>query len=76
MIWYLGWTALLAALLFIPVSRLIWALSARRLEKNLERKLDDEELAGQKRRAGVIAVGVVMIFAALFNYNLFGIPGP
>jgi hypothetical protein len=76
MIWYLGWTALLAALLFVPVSRLIWALSARRLERKLERKLDDDELTGQKRRAGVIAVVVVIIFSALFNYNLFGIPGP
>lgn len=76
LIWYLGWTALLAALLFIPVSRLIWALSTRRLERKLGRKLDDAELAGQKRRAAVIASGLVIIFSALFNYNLFGIPGP
>jgi hypothetical protein len=75
MIWFLAWTALLALLLFIPVSRLIWVLSAGRLERRLERKLDDEELAGQKRRAGVIALGLVIIFSALFNYNLFGIPG-
>ena len=74
MIWYLGWTALLALLLFFPVSRLIWALSVRRLERKLARKLDEKEVAGQKRRAGVIAVPVVIIFAALFNYNLFGIP--
>ena len=74
MIWFLGWTALLAALLFLPVSRLIWILSARRLERRLGRNLDDNELAGQKRRAGVIALGLVIIFAALFNYNLFGIP--
>jgi hypothetical protein len=76
MIWYLGWTALLAAMLFLPISRLIWALSTRRLEQKLERKLDDAELAGQKRRAAIIASGVVIIFSTLFNYNLFGIPGP
>jgi len=75
MIWYLAWTALLTALLLLPVSRLIWALSARRLERRLERKLTDEELAGQKRRAVFIALGLVIIFSALFNYNLFGIPG-
>jgi hypothetical protein len=76
MIWYLGWTALLAAMLFLPISRLIWALSTRRLEQKLARKLDDAELAGQKRRAAIIASGVVIIFSTLFNYNLFGIPGP
>jgi hypothetical protein len=75
MVWYLAWTGLLAALLLLPVSRLIRILSARRLERRLDRKLSDEELAGQKRRAGFIALGLVIIFSALFNYNLFGIPG-
>lgn len=47
MIWYLGWTAFLAVLLFFPVSRLSW----------------------------VFCRGLVITFAALFNSNLFGIPG-
>lgn len=74
-IWFLAWTALLALALFFPVSRLVWVLSTRRLERKAERHLDEAELAGQKRRANLIAAILVVIFAALFNINLFGVPG-
>lgn len=76
LLWFAGWTALLAAMLFIPVSKLIWTLSVRRQERKLERKLGDEEIQGQLNRARFISVIVVIIFAVLFNYNLFGIPVP
>jgi len=40
----------LAAALWWPVSRLVWVLSVRRLERRAERRLDEAEIAGQKRR--------------------------
>lgn len=76
LLWFLGWTALLAAMLFIPVSRLVWTLSVRRQERKLERKLNENEVNGQLTRARFITVFVVVIFSALFNYNVFGIPVP
>lgn len=75
LIWFLAWTAFLAILLFFPVSKLIWVWSVRRMERKLQRGLSDQERAGQLRRARFIATFVVVIFAALFNYNVFGIPG-
>lgn len=74
-LWFLGWSVLLAALLFVPVTRLIWTFSVRRQERKLERKLDEAELEGQLRRARFLTVFVVAVFALLFNYHVFGIPG-
>ena len=68
------WVLILAALLFLPVSKLIWVLSVRRLQKKTGRELSDEELQGQLKRARVIAVLVALIFSFLFNANLMGIP--
>jgi hypothetical protein len=67
---YLLWVAALAAALWWPVSRLVWVLSVRRLERRLDRKLDEAEIAGQKRRAWLIAVVLSLIFSALFNLRL------
>jgi hypothetical protein len=64
---YLLWVAALAAALWWPVSRV---LSVRRLERRLDRKLDEAEIAGQKRRAWLIAVVLSLIFSALFNLRL------
>ena len=60
----------LAALLFLPASQLVWVLSVRRLERKLGQPLSDGERAGQRRRARFIAVVVCVIFAALFNYQI------
>ena len=68
------WVLVLAALLFLPVSKLIWVLSVRRLQKRTGRELSEEELQGQLKRARVIAVFVTLIFSFLFNANLMGIP--
>ena len=68
------WWLLLAAMLFYPVSKLIWVLSVRRLQKKLGRSLDDGELAGQKRRARVLAVILVMIVAFIYNIQTIGLP--
>jgi hypothetical protein len=75
LIYYLVTSAVLAALLFVPASRLVWVLSVRRLERKLRRPLSDAERQGQLQRARAIALLLVIVFAPLFNYNLFGIPG-
>jgi hypothetical protein len=63
---------LLAGLLFFPVSKLILLFSARRLQRRLRRELEPFELAGQRRRARVIAAVVVLVFSYLFNTSLLG----
>lgn len=63
-------TVLLAALLFIPASRLVFVLSVRRVERRTKTKLGPEEIAGQRRRARFVALLLVIPFALLFNYNL------
>lgn len=68
------WVLVLAALLFLPVSKLIWVLSVRRLQRKTGRELSEAELQGQLKRARVIAVFVALIFSFLFNANLIGIP--
>ncbi len=65
-------TVVLAALLFIPASKLIWVLSVRRLERKGGRALNEAERQGQKTRARVIAVVLCVVFAALFNGQLLG----
>ena len=74
-LWFFGWSALLAAMLFIPVSKLVWTLSIRRAERKLERKLNDAEVSGQLQRARFVAFFLVIIFALMFNVNIFGFPG-
>lgn len=61
-------TAVLAALLYVPVARLVWVLSVRRLERRRGEPLGDAERAGQRNRARFIAVLLVVPFAALFNH--------
>ena len=70
MLWYLGWSALLAALLFIPVSKLIWTLAVRRQERRQQRKLSEAEVQGEKQRARFITFFLVIFFSLLFNFNL------
>ena len=65
----------LAALLFFPVSRMIWALSVRRLQRKLNVELGDDDVRGQLARARFLAVLVSLLFSLLFNLNLLGIPG-
>jgi Na+-translocating ferredoxin:NAD+ oxidoreductase RnfD subunit len=74
-VWFFGWSALLAAMLFFPVSKLVWTLSIRKQEKKLNRKLDEAEVTGQLQRARFITFFLVVIFALLFNGNIFGFPG-
>lgn len=68
------WVLLLAALLFLPVTNLVYVFSVRRLQRKLKKDLDDAELAGQKQRARLIAVALCMIFSFLFNVARIGYP--
>lgn len=65
----------LAALLFLPVTRLVWVLSVRRLERKTGRTLDETERAGQLRRARLLTLAVVILFSLLFNLAMLGAPG-
>ena len=70
--WTYYWlsVALLATLLFLPVSHLVWVLSVRRLERKLGQPVSDHEREGQRNRARFIAIIVCVIFSALFNYQI------
>lgn len=74
-LWFFGWSALLAAMLFFPASRLVWTLSVRRQERKRKRKLDKTEISGQMQRARFITFFLVVIFSLMFNANIFGFPG-
>lgn len=63
------WVLVLAGLLFYPVSKLIWVVSVRRLQRKWARELSPQELQGQLNRARVIAVVVVLIFSFFYNLN-------
>ena len=75
MLYYLISTAALTALLFIPVYRLVWVLSVRRLERRTKRRLGEDERLGQRRRARFIAAFVAFVFSALFNLQFAGLTG-
>lgn len=70
--WTYYWlsVAVLAALLFLPASQLVWVLSVRRLERKLGQPLSEVERLGQRHRARFIAAIVCVIFSALFNYQI------
>ena len=45
-------------------------MSVRRLQKKLNAELTEEEIKGQKQRARIIALIVVLLFSYLFNASL------
>lgn len=65
---------LLAALLYPLITRIIWVLSVRRLQKKLQRELVEAELTGQRQRARIVSLLLVIPFSLLFNVNLLGLP--
>ena len=64
----------LAALLFLPASKLIWVLSVRRLERKTGTELNEDARNGQLNRARLLALFLVMIFSLLFNISMLGMP--
>ena len=70
--WAYYWisVAVLAGLLFLPVSKLVWVLSVRRLERRLGQALSDQDRLGQLNRARLIAIVLCVAFSALFNWQI------
>jgi len=71
---FVFWVALLVAMLIYPAKQWIWALSVRRLQRKLDRELGPDELAGQNRRAWVVAAIICSIFSFFFNAAMLGMP--
>ena len=61
----------LAAALYVPVNKLIWVLSVRRIEKKSKSKLNEYQRNLQKNRSRFISILVVFIFSYLFNMQIF-----
>lgn len=74
MLYFLVSVFVLALLLFFPITKLIWVISVRRLQRKLKRELNETELAGQMTRARFISIFVSLLFSYLFNLNLIGLP--
>ena len=70
--WTYYWLSVLvlAGLLLWPVSKLVWMLSVRRLERKRGVALSEAERRGQLGRAWFVAIILCIVFSALFNYQL------
>jgi hypothetical protein len=70
--WAYYWlsVAVLAGLLFWPVSKLVWVLSVRRLERRQGHALSGQDRQGQLNRARFLAIVLCVAFSALFNYQI------
>ncbi len=75
MTYFLLSVVVLALLLFFPMSKMIWVLSVRRLQRKTGKELTEDELQGQLARARFIAIFISLLFSFLFNTQLVGIPG-
>ncbi|MCP4040999.1 MAG: hypothetical protein GY731_03440, partial [Gammaproteobacteria bacterium] len=51
MVYFTVSVLILALLLFFPMTKLIWVLSVRRLQRKEQRELGEEEAQGQQKRA-------------------------
>ena len=71
-LWWV-WALVLGALLFLPVRRLIWMMTANRAARRAG-SLDDTELTRLKRRASVTAILVCYVFAVLYAYAIIRVP--
>ena len=74
MLSFVLWVLLLAALLFWPVSNLVWTLSVRRKQRKLNKQLNENELLAQKQRARFIAGFVCLLFSLMYNLSRLGVP--
>lgn len=62
--------AVLAILLYFPVSRLVWVFSVRRLEKKKQNPATDQEISFQRKRARVLTIPIVIIFSCIFCISI------
>ena len=74
MVYFVLSVLVLAVALFFPISKLIWVLSVRRLQRKLKTELTDADTQGQLARARFLAVLVSLAFSFLFNLSLLGWP--
>jgi hypothetical protein len=72
-LWWL-WALVLGAVLFLPVRRLIWMMSANRAARKTGERPDEAQLARLKRRAGVTAFLVCYVFAVLYAFAIIRTP--
>lgn len=73
-VYFMGSVLLLAVLLYFPVTRIVWVLSVRRLQRKLNAELSQAELKGQLNRARLISIALVLIFSYLFNFKVGDVP--
>lgn len=69
---FIFWVTLLTLMLLYPAAQWIWKLSVGRLQRKLQRELNDEEIAGQRRRAYVLALVICFFFSVLYNASMLG----
>ena len=74
MMYFIISVLVLAALLFIPVSKLIWVVSVRRLQRKTKTELTQAEIDGQLNRARFLSIILCLIFSFLFNMQIIGLP--
>ena len=70
--WYWLSVVALTLLIFLPVSRLIWVLAVRRLERRRGDLLTIDERKGQLIRARFLGLLLSALFSLLFNYQILG----
>ncbi len=70
LLWYWGTSFLLALLLYFPITKLIWTIQVRKLERKLGRATTENEREQQHRRAKMIAGVIAITFSFLFNRTL------
>ena len=73
--YFIGSVLILAVLLYLPVSKMVWVLSVRKLQRKAARELLEEEIQGQLNRSRFISIVLVLIFSYLFNTNLGSLLG-
>lgn len=69
-IYQFGSVLLLTALLFFPISKLIWVLSVRRLQRKQAAPLNQQEIQAQLKRARIIGLLIALAFSYFFHLNV------
>ena len=64
------WIILLSAVLFFPVSKLIWVLYVRRKQK-AQQVVSDEEKKSLKKRATFTAILLCIVFSYFYVKQVF-----
>jgi hypothetical protein len=70
--YHLLWALLLAAALFLPVRRLIWVLSVRRVQRLEGQEADPERQRVLMRRAGATAALLCFLVGYLYTSTWWG----